>query len=84
MSQFVQGKTSDNKLDMNLFLRVIWLPFLKPHTSSVHEADSLTCDHLSNRPSYCQNNPYNDETFDESFHTGDYLFIWCYYCNFTV
>jgi len=39
MSQFVQGKTSDNKLDMNLFLRVIWLPFLKPHTSSGHEAE---------------------------------------------
>ncbi len=49
---------------------------VRPHRMSGHEADSLTCDHLSNRPSYCQNNPYNDETFDESFHTGDYLFIW--------
>jgi len=54
---------------------------VRPHSLSVHEADSLTCDHLSNRPSYCQNNPYNDETFDESFHTGDYLFIWGYWVN---
>ena len=54
---------------------------LSAHTSSGHEADSLTCDHLSNCPSYCQNNPYNDETFDESFHTGDYLFIWSYWNN---
>ena len=35
----------------------------------------ITCAHLSNRPSYCQNNPYNDETFDEFFHTAiTYLF----------
>ena len=62
---------------------LIWAS-VRPPSLSGHEADSLTCDHLSNRPSYCQNNPYNDETFDEPFHTGDYLFIWCYYCNFTV
>ena len=54
---------------------------VRPHSLSVHEADSLTCNHLSNRPSYCQNNPYNDETFDEFFHTGDYLFIWGYWCK---
>ena len=48
---------------------------VRPHRSSVGESDSLTCDHLSNRPSYCQNNPYNDETFDEFFHTAiTYLF----------
>ena len=48
---------------------------VRPHSLSGHEADSLTCDHLSNCPSYCQNNPYNDETFYESFHTAiTYLF----------
>ena len=57
---------------------------VRPHSLSGHEADSLTCDHLSNCPSYCQNNPYNDETFDESFHTGDYLFIQVERCNLGV
>ena len=57
---------------------------LRPHSLSGHEADSLTCNHLPNRPSYCQNNPYNDETFDESFHTGDYLFIQVERCNLGV
>ena len=55
---------------------------VRPHRSSGHEADSLTCDHLSNRPSYRHDNRCNDDTFDEVFHTGDYLFIWCYWSNF--
>ena len=54
---------------------------VRPHSLSGHEADSLTCDHLSNCPSYCQNNPYNDETLDVVFHTDDYLFIWSYWNN---
>ena len=58
---------------------------LSAHTSSVDEADSLTwevlCNRLCNRPSYSHNNRCNDETFDAVFHTGDYLFICCYWCK---
>jgi len=70
MSQFVQGKTSDNKLDMNLFLRVIWLPFLKPHKSSGHEANSLP----TNQPDYCHDKPYDNEQLGV-YHYENCLFI---------
>ena len=63
---------------------LVWAS-VRPHSLSGHEADSLTwevlCNRLCNRPSYSHNNRCNDETFDAVFHTGDYLFICCYWNN---